>query len=201
MLIGTNVDEWKLWAAADPRSRDLDEAGLERRLAQRLPAASVAGVIEEVRTARRARGERVEPNDVFYAVESERNFRVHGIRMAEVQAAVGPTFVYLFEWGSPAMGGWLGACHGLEIAFVFGTQGQGDLAAFTGAGADADALAERMMDAWLSFVRTGDPSTSALPWPAYDPAVRPTMVFGRHSRMEPAPRDAERATVARAMSA
>ncbi len=32
MLIGTNVDEWKLWAAADPHSRDLDEDRLRSRL-------------------------------------------------------------------------------------------------------------------------------------------------------------------------
>jgi para-nitrobenzyl esterase len=199
MIVGTNVDEWKLWAAADPRSRDLDEAGLQRRLERRLPSGTVDDVIGAVRAARQARGERAEPNDVFYAVESERTFRTHGVRMAEAQAPHAPTFVYLFEWGSPAMGGWLGACHGLEIAFVFGTQGQGEVAAFTGAGPDADALAEHMMDAWLAFVRTGDPSTAARPWPTYEPDGRPTMVFGRTSRLEPAPRDEERAAVARAL--
>ena len=93
--------------------------------------------------------------------------------MAVAQAGNAPTFAYLFEWGSPAMGGWLGACHGLEIAFVFGNQGRGDLAAFTGAGDDADALAATMMDAWLAFARTGDPSTPALPWPVYDAETRP----------------------------
>ena len=39
-----------------------------------------------------------------------------------------------------------------------------------------------MMDAWLAFARTGDPSTPALPWPVYDRETRPTMVFGRESR-------------------
>ena len=37
------------------------------------------------------------------------------------------------------------------------------VAAFTGSGPDADALAERMMDAWLAFARTGDPSTPVAP--------------------------------------
>ena len=36
MIIGTNVDEWKLWAPADPRSRDLDDDGLQRRVTRRL---------------------------------------------------------------------------------------------------------------------------------------------------------------------
>ena len=58
-----------------------------------------------------------------------------------------------------------------------------------------------MMDAWLAFARTGDPSTPALPWPVYDTDTRPTMVFGRQSRVEPAPRDEERAAVEAALYA
>ena len=152
-------------------------------------------MIDTVRDARAARGEGVAPNDLFYAIESERVFRVPATRVADVQSAHASTFVYLFAWGSPAMRGWLGACHGLEIAFVFGNQGRGELAAFTGSGSEADALAERMMDAWLAFVRTGSPSVPSLPWPPHDAASRPTMVFDATSGLQHAPRDAERAIV------
>jgi para-nitrobenzyl esterase len=195
MLIGSNVDEWKLWAPADPHSRDLDEDRLRSRLERSFPAHSLDGLIETVRGARAARGEGVAPNDLFYAIESERVFRVPATRVADAQSAHAPTFVYLFGWRSPAMRGWLGACHGLEIAFVFGNQGRGELAAFTGAGPEADALAEQMMDAWLAFVRTGSPSTPSLPWPRHDPVSRPTMVFDATSGLEHAPREAERAVV------
>jgi para-nitrobenzyl esterase len=195
MLIGTNVDEWKLWAAADPHSRDLDEDRLRARLEARFPSGRAGDVIEAIRAARADRGEPANANDIFYAAESERTFRVPSLRMALAQAGNGPTFAYLFEWGSPAMGGWLGACHGLEIAFVFGNQGRGELAAFTGAGEEADALAAAMMDAWLAFARTGDPSTRALAWPPYEATNRPTMVLGRSCRVEDAPRDQERAAV------
>jgi para-nitrobenzyl esterase len=195
LLIGSNVDEWKLWAAADPHSRDLDEDRLRSRLERSFPAASLDGLIDTVRDARAARGEGVAPNDLFYAIESERVFRVPATRVADVQSAHASTFVYLFAWGSPAMRGWLGACHGLEIAFVFGNQGRGELAAFTGSGPGADALAEQMMDAWLAFVRTGSPSVPSLPWPRHDPATRPTMVFDATSGLQHAPRDAERAIV------
>jgi para-nitrobenzyl esterase len=35
-----------------------------------------------------------------------------------------------------------------------------------------------MMDAWLSFARTGDPAAKAVgAWSAYDDTKRPTMVF------------------------
>ncbi len=199
MLIGTNVDEWKLWAAADPHSRDLDEDRLRIRLAARFgDDRAERGDRRDPRSPVGAR-ESAAPNDVFYAAESERTFRVPSLRMAVAQAGNAPTFAYLFEWGSPAMGGWLGACHGLEIAFVFGNQGRGDLAAFTGAGDDADALAATMMDAWVAFARTGDPSTPALPWPVYDTVTRPTMVLGRQTSVQASPRDAERAAVEAAL--
>jgi para-nitrobenzyl esterase len=195
MIIGTNVDEWKLWAPADPHSRDLDDERLRRRVERNLPGRSES-VITAVRDARAARGELTNANDLWFAIETERFFRVPALRCADAHAQHGPTYVYLFGWGSPAMRGWLGACHGLEIAFVFGNQGRDELAAFTGSGPDADALAERMMDAWLAFARTGDPSTPDLPWPRHDPATRPTVVFDAHTRLEHAPRDAERAAIA-----
>jgi para-nitrobenzyl esterase len=202
MIIGTNVDEWKLWAPTDPRSRDLDEAGLVRRVARSLGDDGALAVVDGVRAARAARGERVDPNDLWFAIESERFFRHPSLQGAEAQAAhERDTFVYLFEWGSPAMGGWLGACHGLEIAFVFGNQGRAELAAFTGSGPGADALSESMMHAWLAFARSGDPSTGDLPWPRYDPASRPTMVFGAATRVEHDPRREERELVARATRA
>lgn len=199
LIVGTNVDEWKLFAPADPHSRDLDEERMRKRLADRLDPESVDDVIDTVSAARRARGEPTDPNDVFFAIESERFFRVPALQAADAHSGQGPTYVYLFGWGSPAMGGWLGSCHGLEIAFVFGNQGRGELAMFTGEGPDADALAERMMDAWLAFARTGDPSTAELAWPRHDPATRPTMVFDVTTRAEAAPRDEERAVVAAAL--
>ena len=166
-----------------------------RASAASFAADALDGLIEAVRDARSARGESSAPNDVFYAIESERVFRVPSACVADLQVEHAPTFVYLFGWGSPAMRGWLGACHGLEIAFVFGNQGRGELAAFTGSGPEADALAERMMDAWLAFTRTGDPSTPRLPWPRHDPATRPTIVFDAVTDVQHAPRDAERAVI------
>jgi para-nitrobenzyl esterase len=202
VVVGTNRDEWKLWAPADPHSRDLTEEGLRRRLARRLDG-GVDEVIEVVTRERSARGEPTGPSDLWFAIETERFFRVPALRLADALVAHEPrTFVYLFTWGSPAMRGWLGACHGLEIAFALGTQGRPETAAFTGKGPDADGLARRMMKAWAGFARTGDPTTDELgPWPGYDPRSRPTMVLDRDCRVEQAPMDAEWAVVERHSSA
>ena len=163
VVVGTNRDEWKLWAPADPHSRDLTDEGLRRRLARRLDG-GVDEVIEVVTRERSARGEPTGPNDLWFAIETERFFRVPALRLADALVAHEPrTFVYLFTWGSPAMRGWLGACHGLEIAFALGTQGRPETAGFTGQGPDADGLAERMMKAWagarpLARVRPPEPA-------------------------------------------
>jgi len=47
------------------------------------------------------------------------------------------------------------------------------LAEFCGSDANADALAELMMDAWVAFAATGSPQTEATgPWPMHDPLSR-----------------------------
>jgi para-nitrobenzyl esterase len=76
----------------------------------------------------------------------------------------GRTYAYDFTWRSPACGGRLGACHGVELPFVFGT-----LTAATGPSGllgsvdtpPPQALADRVRDAWVGFARDGDPG-----WPS-----------------------------------
>ena len=92
----------------------------------------------------------------------------------------------MFDWPSPAIGGALGSCHGLEVPFVFGTLG-GATAQLVGEGAEVARLAERVQDAWLAFARSGDPG-----WPAYDAATRRTMVLGRECGVAADPMAEER---------
>lgn len=75
----------------------------------------------------------------------------------------GKTWMYEFDWRSPACDGALGACHGIELPFVFKT-----LPTVTGprglAGMDPpQALAEHVHDLWADFARSG-----SMPWPAFD---------------------------------
>ncbi|WP_447751795.1 carboxylesterase/lipase family protein [Sphingopyxis fribergensis] len=74
----------------------------------------------------------------------------------------GKTWMYEFDWRSPACDGALGACHGIEMPFVFKT-----LPSVTGprglAGLDPpQALADRVHDLWAGFARDG-----AMPWPEF----------------------------------
>lgn len=68
----------------------------------------------------------------------------------------------------------LGAFHGLEVAYVFGTFA--DRLAF---GAPDHALSDTMRKCWTRFARTGDPNGPGLPeWPAYRADRDELMEFG-----------------------
>ena len=98
--------------------------------------------------------------------------------------------MYEFAWRSPAANGLFGACHALEIPFVFDTldlgpvQMIGDLLG----NAPPQPLADTMHSAWVSFVTRGDPG-----WPRYDLKRRATIRFDSESTVVDDPRAAERA--------
>ena len=79
----------------------------------------------------------------------------------------GKTWFYEFEWRSPAFGGRLGACHALEIPFVFDTIGCCDgPQGFVGI-EPPQVLADRVHSIWARFGTDG-----TLPWAQYDAAGR-----------------------------
>jgi para-nitrobenzyl esterase len=196
-MVGSTLEEWKLFAMMDPNLRKLDRAGLGARISRRLTAGSAESadaLIDTYEKARAHRGNPTAPAELFSAIETDRVFRIPGVRLAEVQARREPrVFSYLFSWKSPAMGGALGSCHALELGFVFGTNHLPGMSSFSGTGAAAEKLAGQMQDAWLSFARSGDPScTSIGTWSPYNEARRATMVFSETTKPEDAPYDDER---------
>ena len=88
------------------------------------------------------------------------------IRLAEARAAArGASYLYQFAWPSPTLGGQLGACHALELGFVFDTLDAPELAGPSGLIGEqppAD-LARQMHQAWTAFATTGNPG-----WAPYD---------------------------------
>lgn len=204
ILIGTNLDEAKLFAPLDPEASMLDEARLVVRCEETIGGSLGRRAVEAYRAARAARGEKVEPAELWFAIETDRTMRHPAMALATLQAAHQPqTFAYLFTWPSPALGGMLGSCHALDLPFVFGTFAHPLLRPLVGRGPETRALAERIQDTWVAFARTGHPSHASIgDWPGYDGARRRTMVLDRRCRVESAPREPERAfweSVERAM--
>lgn len=196
LLFGSNRDEWKLFAAMDPRLRNLDEVGLLARVTERVPGADVARAAALVDGYRRSGEARVgtTPLELFCALETDRVYRVPALRLAEAQiAARGTAHAYHFTWPAALLGGSLGACHGVEVPFVFGSVGNPAGRAFAGEGPEVAALAARVMDAWSSFAASGKPHARALPdWPAYTTTRRETMVLGATCAVELDPAGATR---------
>jgi para-nitrobenzyl esterase len=190
MIVGTTRDEAKLFTAMMPMLAGLEEAGLPGMVGMLTGDPDGAGSL--IDAYRASRGEDAAPLDVFAAVMTDRMFRQHSLRLAEAKAARAPdTWMYLFDWCGVGMEGAIGACHALEIPFVFGTLDSG-LGRLAGSGADADALVVAMQDAWLAFARDGDPSTPALAWPRYDAARRATAAYGPVVEVRDAPLEGER---------
>jgi para-nitrobenzyl esterase len=102
--------------------------------------------------------------------------RIPAIRMAEQQTQQGgQVWMYRFDWPSPLLA--FGACHALELPFVWNTLDAPTFRLLLGAHPPRH-LAQGMHDAWIAFARSGDPNSAELPsWPTYDLDRRSTMIF------------------------
>lgn len=189
-LAGTNLEEFKLFAVTDPTMRNVDEDDMTNRLKKLIPPEQVSNVIAAYRKGRESRGEDTSPKEILIAIQSDLMFRISCLKLVEAQCKNNqPAYNYLFTWKSPMMGGILGACHALEIGFVFGNFDD----RFCGSGPEAEELSKRMQDAWFAFARTGDPSCESLgKWEPYC-ENRATMIFDKECRVENAPYEDERA--------
>jgi para-nitrobenzyl esterase len=179
LLAGSNTDEDLLFMAPLGLVDAIDDAALE--VAARGFGLDDAG-LGVYRDARPG----AKPGEVLAAIGSDARFRLPAIRVAESRAsASAPTYLYEFAWRSPAGGGMFGACHALEIPFVFDNLDKGGVLAGEN---PPQELADVVHGAWVSFAGGGDPG-----WPPYDPERRPTMTFDLpESRLVEDPRGDER---------
>ncbi|MET7299089.1 carboxylesterase family protein [Embleya sp. NPDC005575] len=126
-----------------------------------------------------------DPLGLLTDLVSDELFRLPGAALAEARAEQGrPIWVYQFDYATPAYDGRLGAGHCLELPFTFRNADRWAHAPFL-AGVEPrtlDELGAAMHDAWISFVRTGDPNHAGLPaWERYTTPNRATMRFAATS--------------------
>jgi para-nitrobenzyl esterase len=190
VIAGSNTDDWKVFVVAnDLIGRITDEIllgpvathGFQCLAAYGLPAASALA-------AYRAAYPGAPPADVLAAAQTDWWCRMPAIRLAEARGAAS-TFLYEFAWPAPMAGGLMGACHGLQIPFVFDTLDRGAdqmLGPLLGP-EPPQPLADAMHKAWIAFAITGDPG-----WPKYEPTRRATMRFGAKVEVVDDPRSWER---------
>ena len=167
----------------------MDEDELFKRLEWKIPAESVHELVGAYRDARTISRAATTGFELYNAIQSDLVFRMPVIRLAEtLENRDQSVYSYLFNWPSPLMEGALGACHALELGFIFGTKDE----YFGGTGPAANALENTMQDAWLAFARTGNPSCERTGvWPAYG-KQRNTMLLGETSVVQKDPGSQER---------
>jgi para-nitrobenzyl esterase len=176
LLVGTNHDEYRLFLVPNGVIGYVDDTIVEG-------AATALGLDAHGYQAYRATEE--SPGGTLAAVLTDWFFRIPALRLAEAHR--GMSYVYEFGWRSGLFDGQLGACHALEIGFVFDTldePGGGELYAEP----TPHGLATEMHIAWTEFARTGRPG-----WDPYDPDLRTTMTFNSSSGVVTDPRAERRA--------
>ena len=171
VMTGTTRDEWKLFTVAANNLRGMDEARLRKM---------TAGLVGEEHADAVLKGyTNGSPFDRWNEVMTDHTFFVPATRLLAAQSAHAPVYGYRFDWVSPFMDGALGSCHALELGFTFGTFRVKGAAPFFGSGEEAESLSDGMMDAWIAFAKSGNPSNDTSgAWLRYDTAKRATMMFG-----------------------
>lgn len=195
LVVGTNKDEWKIFASAVPRLRSLDEARLERRAERMLRAHGAAtGAAEAIAVYRAVHGADASPYEIYLALRTDQVFRLPALDLLAAQAPHQPrVYAYRLDLPVPAFASTLGACHAADLPLVFATTDHLVLTPFYLRSRSARRLSERVQTAWAAFARRGSPAHAGVgPWPAWEPVARKTMILDRRCRIERAPGEAER---------
>lgn len=181
VLIGTNTDEEMLFMVPNGAINYINEDALAAAIAAYgLPVAETIATYRTIRPGASA-------GELYVYILTDWFFRIPAIRLAEAHSkGSGATYMYEFAWRSPEFDGQLGACHALEIPFVFDTLNTDGFEKVQGP-KPPQHLASAMHAAWVAFATSGDPG-----WPQYDLNRRATMRFDMKQELVEDPRSAER---------
>ena len=186
LLIGYNKDEMTLFVASQPWFGRLDEAGLAAMSAM-LGKQAVAAV-----DAYRKAYPDYSPTHLAAIAMGGRFVRgTYLLADQQSRTASAPVYVYRLVWETPVAGGMFRTPHTLDIPFMFDNAQES--AALVGTGEAPERMAQIMSDAWISFARSGSPSSELLPeWKPYTAKARMVMELDVESRLTDDPEKAIR---------
>lgn len=112
----------------------------------------------------------------FVNGKEDQMFRDGAIKQATIKSKQGGADVYMYMFNWKPVGNTLGACHGMELAFMFNNVSlQPEM---NGATKNAFILSDKMSSAWISFIKNGHPNVKGLPkWETYNENTKPIMIF------------------------
>ncbi|HEY0436854.1 MAG TPA: carboxylesterase family protein [Phenylobacterium sp.] len=188
MIIGSNLNELSP-SLSNAAAEDMDEA------AGRATAAG-AGAPAGAWDVFRAADPKARPVEIASRIVSAR-FRVPAVAQAQTKARQGaaPAWLYRFDYNpKTVLDGRVRAFHCAEMAYAY--DNVDPCLNATGGTAAARALSAQMADAWIAFIRTGDPNHKGLAhWPPVSATATPNMLFDTVCRVAEDPDKAERAAL------
>jgi para-nitrobenzyl esterase len=171
VIIGTTRDEAHAFFAG-PQGSELDLTALGAFLTAQTGRADALAAYQQRRPGAR-------PGDLLADLVTDRIFLDPSLQFADAAVRAGANvWMYRFDWAPPKSS--LGACHGIELPFVFGTLDAWREAPMLRGGDPRTMtdLSRTVGESWGAFVRQGNPAVAELAWPGYQPDRRQTMVFG-----------------------
>lgn len=173
VMIGYTRDESAAFFAKDPRVLAAAPEEVEGRFRDFFGAAAREAMAEYEKRARDAG-----PVAMLSEMVGDSSLAARSLGACEHLAAIGkPAYVYRFDWAAPDNP--FRACHCIELPFMFDSLEHWRAPMLEGGDpVEMAGLAAAMRDAWIGFVRFGDPNHAGLPrWPKYDLSTRFTMLF------------------------
>ena len=184
LIAGHNRDEYRLFMAVAGQIGNIDDE--QAALAMREFAPGPDG-----ERAYREAFPQASPEMLYQVLRSDWEYRMPTLKLAEAQVAGGGSVhVYELTWPAPANDGVLGACHGLDVALLFGSSDPmlgGSFFLGPEPSPEAEALGNRFRADWTAFAATGEPG-----WAPYDLERRLVQVLDVHTSVTSYPEGASR---------
>jgi para-nitrobenzyl esterase len=159
LLIGTTADEYRLWSELEPYFMNLTNEQLLKRLSKIFNKQSISQIQSLYLDAGAGEGS---CKNALSNIMTDWTFGIHVTALLEIHKS--KTFGYQFNVQSPLLDGRLGAYHGSELPYLFGSW-ENNFSDWCSQ--DAKIISEFLQISWTNFAKTGSPSSELFEWQTY----------------------------------
>lgn len=170
MMIGTNANEMNYWISEVGGIIPF-VLGMPVKFENDLKKLSRDDVKRARRFINSPKRQRIKRIIEFY---NEMMFRLPAMKQVRLHSKNGGK-VYNYYWTIPSALKFRGACHAVELAYVFGNI---DDTIYTGKKPDKN-VSDQVMRMWINFAKTGDPSDGVVNWRPFTDTEPATLVIGK----------------------
>jgi para-nitrobenzyl esterase len=174
MLLSTTFHEWSMSRFMPELENISKEKAIDNLALQAGFSGGLGEKAAKVYDAYSKTFPEAKPIEIMTLISSNRKGAIETVNAKAKQVA--PVYLAWFGWEPPLFDKRMRAFHCLDISFWFYNTDL--MLTHTGGGARPRALSDKMSDALLNFMRTGNPNTASLPeWPAYTKDKGETMIL------------------------